>query len=259
MRRIACLVGGLALGASMLTAVPVNAAGQPSIHLKVPAAKAGQPTKVMYRSSGLSGDSLVLQTANDNTHWKTVRHLSQPSGTTTVPKHDIGIYNVRVAAFTHKGGLVTADGHLLRVFGKVTFKQLFPQLGHGGTYQAANFHYAFSFYNDDGTYTALAVKHSPCNSVHVSFVPGGDPGTLAAPVGVSSGTLYLGRHNKSKLHKTVAPLHVGKVHGAVQFDAAWSLLVAQARTGWQLMTWYVNGYANCDKFPITTYAALGAN
>ena len=181
MRTIACLVGGAALAASMVTAVPVSAAGQPSIHIKVPAAaKAGQPTKVKYSSTGLSGDSLVLQRANDNTHWHTIRHLSKPNGTTTVPKLAIGIYNLRIAAFTRKGGLVTADGHLLHVFGKVPFTKLFPQLGHGGTYQGGgNYRYAFAFYNTDGTYTALTVKNSPCNSVHVSFVPGTDTG--AAP------------------------------------------------------------------------------
>jgi hypothetical protein len=258
MRRIACLVGGFALGISMLTALPVSAASQPSIHLKVPAhAKAGHPTTIRYSSSGVSGDSLVLQRAVESGGWHTIRTLSKSSGKTKVPALKLGVYAIRIAAFTHKGGLVTAAGKKLHVFGKVKFADLFPQLGHGGTYHG--FHYSVYFYNTAGTYTALKVRKSGCDSVHISFLPGSDPSTDTPPVGVSSGTLYLGRHNKSKVHTTIAPMNVGKVHGAVEVNHAWSILVAQSRGGGQLMTWYVNGYANCDKDQITDYAGLGAN
>lgn len=255
MRRMACVIGGFALGASVLTAVPVSAASQPSIGLKVPAhAVAGKPTKVKYSSSGLSGDKLVLQRAVSD-GWHTIRTLSKPSGTTKVPKLALGIYEIRVAAFTHKGGLVTATGRALHVFGRVNFVDLFPQLGQGGHYNG--FRYSVSFYNTSGTYTALAVKKSPCDSVHVSFLPGSQ--TSAPPSGVSSGTLYLGRHKKAKLHDTVAPMTVGHVHGSVLLNQAWSLLVAQSRAGGELITWYVNGWANCDEGHITNFAALGAN
>ena len=80
-----------------------------------------------------------------------------------------------------------------------------------------------------------------------------DNGNATIP-GVSSGTLYLGRHGRSKVHDTVAPQHVGKVHGALTLNQAWSLLVAQARTGGQLMTWYVNGTASCDEHHFTTWS-----
>jgi hypothetical protein len=260
MRRSACLIG-FALGAStILTALPVNAAAQPSVGLKVPAhARAGHPTKVSYHSSGVSGDSVVLQRAV-NGGWQTIQHLSKSSGTATVPKLALGVYEIRIAAFTKKGGLATAKAHALDVFGTVKFTDLFPQLGHGGYYSTPekNFRYAFSFYNSAGTYTALTVKDSPCDSVHVQFIPGTDNGTSTV-VGVSSGTLYLGRHDRSKVHSTIAPQHIGKVHGAVELNHAWSLLVAQAASGGQLMTWYVNGTASCDESPIAHFAALGAN
>ncbi|HEX3900257.1 MAG TPA: hypothetical protein VHW74_13900 [Mycobacteriales bacterium] len=259
MRRIACLAG-FALGAAVLTAMPVSAAGQPSVGLKVPAhAHAGHPTKVHYSSSGVSGDTLVLQ-RQVGSAWHTIRTLSASSGTTTVPKLALGIYEIRLAAFTHSGGLVTAKGRVLHVFGTVKFTDLFPQLGHGGHYSTPekNFKYAFAFYNTAGTYTALTVKDSPCDSVHVEFIPGTDNGTASVP-GVSSGTLYLGRHNRSKIHKTVAPQHIGTVHGSVLLNQAWSLLVAQSAGGGQLMTWYVNGSASCDHSPVAHFAASGAN
>jgi hypothetical protein len=141
----------------ILPALPVNAASSPSVGLKVPAhAHAGKTTKVTYHSSGVSGDSLVLQEAV-NGAWNTVRHLSGVSGTTTVPKLALGIYEIRVAAFTHSGGLVTAKAHALHVFGTVSFANLFSQPTHAYSTPAKNFHYVFEFYNSAGTYTALAV------------------------------------------------------------------------------------------------------
>ncbi|HEX3901179.1 MAG TPA: hypothetical protein VHW74_18685 [Mycobacteriales bacterium] len=257
MRRIACLVG-LALSASMLAASPVDAAGHPTLHLKVPAhAHANKAATVTYSVSGAGSDAVALQRLSGTT-WQTVKKLHSTTGTVTLPALQIGVYDLRLAAYTTHGQLVSAVGHKLRVFGKVKFAQLFNLPTHAYSTPAANFHYTFQFYNGRGTYTALVVKNAPCDSVHIQFIPGTDSGTSTV-VGVSSGTLYLGRHNRSKLHATVAPQHVGRVGGPLDLNGAWSLLVAQAASGGQLMTWYVNGFADCDAQGITTWATPGSD
>jgi hypothetical protein len=257
MRRIACLVG-LALSASLLVASPVGAAGHPTLHLKVPAhAHANKAATVSYSSSGTGSDKLVLQRLN-GTDWQTVKRLQATRGTVTLPAVQLGVYDLRLAAYTTSGQLVSAVGHKLRVFGRVKFADLFGLGTHAYSTPAANFHYVFQFYNGRGTYTALVVKNAPCDSVHIQFIPGTDNGT-ATVVGVSSGTVYLGRHNRSKLHTTVAPQHVGRVGGPLDLNGAWSLLVAQAASGGQLMTWYVNGFADCDAQSITTWATPGSD
>jgi hypothetical protein len=242
----------------MLVASPVDAAAQPTLHLKVPAhAHANKTAAVTYSAAGVGSESLVLQRL-DGSKWKTVRKLHADKGTVTLPVFQIGVYDLRLAAYTTGGKLVSAVGRKLRVFGKVKFADLFGLGTHAYSTPAANFHYVFQFYNGRGTYTALVVKNAPCDSVHIQFIPGTDNGT-ATVVGVSSGTLYLGRHNRSKLHDTVAPQHVGRVGGPLDLNGAWSLLVAQAASGGQLMTWYVNGFADCDAQTITTWATPGSD
>lgn len=258
MRRIACLVG-LALSASMLVgASPVGAAAQPALHLKVPAhAHANKAATVRYSAASTGSDALALQRLS-GTSWQTVKKVHAGSGSVTLPALQIGVYDLRLAAYSSSGKLVRAVGHKLRVFGKVKFSQLFNLPTHAYSTPAANFHYTFQFYNGRGTYTALVVKNAPCDSVHVQFIPGSDNGNETV-VGVSSGTVYLGRHDKSKLHATVAPQHVGRVGGPLVLNGAWSLLVAQAASGGQLITWYVNGFADCDAQSITTWATPGSD
>ncbi|HVW80149.1 MAG TPA: hypothetical protein VHB69_04325 [Mycobacteriales bacterium] len=258
MRRIAGLAG-LALAASVVaTALPAPAASAPTLHLKVPAhARANQPATLTYRATGAGSDRLVLQRLAGTT-WKTVRQLHSASGTATLGALPIGVYDVRLAAYTKSGKLVSAAGRKLRVFGRVSFADLFGLGVHAYSTPSANFHYTFQFYNGRGTYTALVVKRAPCDSVHVQFVPGSDNGNETL-VGDSSGTVYLGRHNRSKLHATVAPQHVGRVGGPLDLNGAWSLEVAQAAGGGQLITWYVNGFADCDGTRITTWATPGSD
>jgi hypothetical protein len=256
MRRIAGLVG-LALAATMIAAAPVNAAAHPSLSLKVPAhAHAGHTTKVTYHSSGTGSDTLVIQRSVGSA-WQTLRQLHADSGSATLPALGIGVYDVRLAAYTSSGQLVTAVGHKLRVFGKVSFADLFSLPTHAYSTPATNFHYIFAFYNARGTYTALTVKNSPCESLHIQFIPGSDNGNETV-VGVSTGTMYLGRHDRSKVHATVAPQTVGKINGATNLNSAWSLLVAQASSGGQLLTWYVNGYGICDGSSIKTWSYAGS-
>lgn len=257
MRRTALLVG-LALGASLIAVTPVTAANAPQLSLKVPAhAHANKSSTVTFHATGAGSDTLALQRLVGSS-WRTVRKLHGTSGTATLPALPIGVYDVRVAAFSGAGHLVTAAGRKLRVFGTVKFTQLFGQPVHAYSTPEANFHYTFQFYNSRGAYTALVAKNAPCDSIHVQFIPGTDNGN-ATVIGVSSATLYLGRHNRSKLHATVAPQRIGKVHGALDLNGAWSIYVAQSAGGGQLITWYLNGFADCDSTRITTWATPGSD
>ncbi|HWA66180.1 MAG TPA: hypothetical protein VG899_07410 [Mycobacteriales bacterium] len=258
MRRMACLVGLALAATTVVGTAPVAAASHPGLHLKVPAhAHAGKAATVTYTSSNTGSDRLVIQRLAGST-WKTMRRLHASHGSATLPALPIGVYDVRLAAYTGSGRLVSAVGRKLRVFERVSFATLFNLPVHAYSTPEANFHYTMQFYNGRGTYTALVVKDAPCDSVHVQFIPGSDNGEETV-VGVSSGTLYLGRHDRSKLHATVAPQHIGRVGGPLDVDGAWSLLVAQAASGGQLLTWYVNGFADCDANHITTWATPGSD
>jgi hypothetical protein len=247
----------MALAASMLVASPAGAAS-PTLHLGVPAhAHANKAATVTYHSSGTGSERLVIQKLAGS-NWQTLKKLGAPNGRVTLQALPIGVYDLRLAAYTTSGHLVSAVGRKLRVFGTVKFAQLFNQASHAYSTPAANFHYVFDFYNGRGTYTALVVKNAPCDSVHIQFIPGSDNGDETV-VGVSSGTLYLGRHDRSKLHATVAPQHVGRVGGPLNLNGAWSVLVAQSAGGGQLMDWYVNGFADCDAQSITTWAIPGSD
>ncbi|MGN6474617.1 MAG: hypothetical protein ACTHK4_13350, partial [Mycobacteriales bacterium] len=152
MRRIASLTG-LALIASMsLTAVPVSAASQPDVGFKIPAhAHAGKPTPLTWHASGVGSDKVVLQGLNGNT-WEKFRTLHGSKGSTTIPKEPIGIYDIRIAVYNRAGRLVTAKGHKLHVFGKVSWKRLFSKATpiDSGTY--GSFSYVFRFFSNDVDY-----------------------------------------------------------------------------------------------------------
>jgi hypothetical protein len=242
----------------LVSASPVAAASKPTLHLVMPAhVHANKPSTATYHSANTGSDEVVIQRMNGN-RWQTIRRLHAASGKVTLPALGIGVYDVRLAAYTSGGQLVSAVGHKMRVFGRVSFAELFGLGVHAYSTPAANFHYTMQFYNSRGTYTALVVKDAPCDSVHVQFIPGTDNGNSTV-VGVSSGTVYLGRHDRSKLHATVPPQTVGRVGGATDVGGAWSLLVAQAASGGQLITWYVNGFADCDATHITTWATPGSD
>jgi hypothetical protein len=247
-----------ALGASTVAAAtPAGATSTPSLHLKLAAhARAGHASEASYSASSLGSDSLVIQRFN-GTSWQTVQHLHSTSGKATLPALSIGVYDIRLAAFTNHGELATAVGRKLHVFGRVSFADLFAQPAHTYSLPQANFRYVFQFYNSRGAYTALVAKNAPCDSIHIQFVPGSDNGQETL-VGVSSATLYLGRHDRSKLHKTVAPQTIGKVGGPLDLNGAWSIYLAQAASGGQLITWYVNGFADCDATSIKTWATPGS-
>ena len=257
MRRFALLAGFALAASTFAVAGPVSAASTPSLHLKVPAhARAGHPATVSYSSSGAGSDTLFIQ-RQEGSSWQTLQQLHSASGKYTLPSFGLGIYAIRLAAYTSHGKLVTAVGHQLHVFGRVKFADLFQQPIHSYSLPQKNFHYVFQFYNSRGAYTALVAKKAPCDSIHIQFVPGTDTGNQTV-IGVSSATLYLGRHNKSKLQKTVAPQTIGNIGGSLALNGAWSIYLAQAASGGQLLTWYVNGYADCDGPTITTWAEPGS-
>ena len=99
MRRIACLVG-LALGASLLVASPVGAAAHPTLRLTVPAhAHANKAAAVTYHSSATGSEHLVIQRLAGS-DWQTLKKLGSPNGSVTLPALPIGVYDLRLAAYT---------------------------------------------------------------------------------------------------------------------------------------------------------------
>jgi hypothetical protein len=259
MRRRISLLGVALAATTSIIGGSAAAAGTASVGLKVPAhAQAGKPTTVTWHASNVSGDTVVLQ-REVGTTWKTIHHLSGTGGTTTVPKLRLGVYLVRVAAYSHSGKVVTATARRLHVFGTVSFTTLFNRSSREtGTYStpSQNFYYAFSFYNSNGQYTALAVKNSPCDSVHVEFIPGTDPyQRVPNPKSVS---LSIGVNGHPVATRNDSPQNEAQVGHSLQLHHAWSLYVAQPSNGGQTITWYVNGSASCDSTQVN-FGLRGAN
>ncbi|HWC36512.1 MAG TPA: hypothetical protein VG650_17020 [Mycobacteriales bacterium] len=252
MRRIVPLLG-LALAASTaLIAVPVSAAGTPDLGLKVPAhAHANKPTTVSWHARNRGSDTVVLQGYNGNTQsWGTFRHLHGTSGKTTFPAEPIGIYDFRIAAYSHSGKLVTAVGRKLHVFGTVKWKTLFqPPKSQAGTY--GSFHYVFSFFSNEVDYTALKVSDNPCSSVHIEYIPGTENPNES--VG-GEGTVKVGRHGRSTVTSQAAAQHVGTVNASLPVGKSWTVNLSEPGNGTRLFTWYFNGTAVCDQTRVTTYS-----
>ncbi len=254
MRRIACLLGLALATSTSLAAVPVSAASQPDVGFKIPAhAHAGKATPLTWHAAGVGNDSVVLQGLNGKT-WQTFRHLHGAKGSTTIPKEPIGIYDIRIAVYNHSGRLVTAKGHKLHVFGKVSWKTLFRNgsAEHPGQY--GSFNYVFRFFSNEVDYNALKVSNSPCDSVHIRYIPGtNNPNERVNNPSVV--TVKLGRHNESTITKTSAPQTLAKIHASVPLNESWSINLSEPGNGSRLLTWYFNGSADCDQTLISNYNA----
>jgi hypothetical protein len=253
-RRIACLVG-LALAASTsVAAAPVSAASQPVVGFHIPAhAHAGKATPVTWHASGVGSGSVVLQGYN-RPNWVTFRHLHGSKGSTTIPKEPIGIYDFRIAVYNHAGRLVTAKGHKLHVFGSVSWKTLFRNGSAENPGQYGSFNYVFRFFSNEVDYNALKVSNSPCDRVHIRYIPGTtNPNERVNNPSVV--TAKLGRHNESTITHTSAPQQLAKIDASVPLNQSWSINLSEPGNGSRILNWYFNGTADCDQNLISSYNA----
>ncbi|MGN6474488.1 MAG: hypothetical protein ACTHK4_12685, partial [Mycobacteriales bacterium] len=219
---------------------------------KIPAhAHAGKPTPLTWHATGVGSDKVVLQGLNGHT-WEKFRTLHGSKGSTTIPKEPIGIYDIRIAVYNHAGRLVTAKGHKLHVFGKVSWKRLFSKAtpNDSGTY--GSFSYVFRFFSNDVDYNALKISNNPCSSVHVEYIPG----TQNPNEHVSGeGTVMIGRHGESSVTSQAAAQTVGRSHASLPVGKTWSVNLSEPGNGTRTFTWYFNGSGICDQTVITTFQA----
>jgi hypothetical protein len=234
--------------------VPVSAASQPDVGFHIPAhAHAGKPTPLTWHASGVGSDTVVLQGRNGQT-WNTFHHCHGSKGSTTIPKEPVGIYDIRIAVYSHSGKLVTAKGHKLHVFGSVSWKALFRNGSSEHPGQYGSFNYVFRFFSNEVDFNALKVSGSPCDYVHIRYIPGTDNPNERVN-NPSEGTVKLGRHNESTITKTTPPQTEGKINASVPLGKSWSINLSEPGNGSRLLTWYFNGTADCDQNLISSYNA----
>jgi hypothetical protein len=244
------IAGGIpvatAIVAVMGLVVPQFASGRHSqVAMSVGSAlNAGTPTAFSWTAHRAPRSSVVIQRQEGTSHaWRTVLTLGRASaGSATLPALGIGQYHIRIANLDRHGRVLAARQVTVSAFGDVPFSQLFGGQGGVETTKQITFPYALWYYNGETNYTAFTVAGNTCRSVHLEFVP--DAGASGE---YQHATATIVQQSSDPIATTVSANSKGIVDASVIPGQSWAVNLAQVPTGHleNLITWYLNGTANC--------------
>lgn len=263
-----CITGSVVV-AVLLSVTSIARARTPVLSLHVPTtADAGASIPFTYGAAGVPRPSrLVMQRQEGSGRvWRTIIR-AQPASSSSgqLPALPLGVYRVRLAAFSARGKLLAQRQATLRVFGTVALRTLLAGFrgstatpyGSEGAYPTATT--TFAYVLGLAEYETFSTTHTDpppvegtrnhCRSIHIDFLPGAVDGANTSHYAGFVGTFTIVQEVLGPVAASAPYETVGHIDATLEPGRSWAIKLGDESVGTgpsDTYGFFINGSASCD-------------